>query len=58
MMAISVARGSSFLRCSLLHKVKQGLFCTSMRGLSSDTDPAQDEYKYETLTGDLEGKIL
>jgi hypothetical protein len=28
-----------------------------MRGLASETESAQDEFKFETLTGDLEGKL-
>ncbi|CAB4041806.1 methylglutaconyl- hydratase, mitochondrial-like [Paramuricea clavata] len=55
MAARYVTRGSNILRCALFHKYRQSLVYSGMRGLASETESAQDEFKFETLTGDLEG---
>ncbi len=44
------------LRYALLHKYRKSLVYSGMRGLASES--AQDEYNFETLTGNLEGKII
>mgnify|MGYP002803921689 FL=1 len=55
MAACFVSRGSNVLRRALFDKPGQGSVYSGIRGFTSDTGTAQDEYKFETLTGDLEG---
>ena len=55
MAACSVSRGSNNLRCALFHKPSKRLVYSGIRGLTSGNGTAQDEYTFETLTGDLEG---
>ena len=52
-----VTRGSRILRSGLYHRCKQSLIYTGVRGFASPTESGQDEFKFETLTGDYEGKI-
>ena len=58
MAACFVSRGSNILRRALFHKPSKSLVSSEIRGFTSDTRTAQDEYKFETLTGELEGKIV
>ena len=55
MAACFVSRGSNVLRRALFDKPGQSSVYSGIRGFTSDTGTAQDEYKFETLTGDLEG---
>jgi hypothetical protein len=58
MAAYFVSRGpKNMLRRALFSKPCRSLFYSGMRAFTSGTDTAQDEYRFETLTGDLEGKI-
>ena len=58
MAACFVSRGSNMLRRALFHKPSKILVYSEIRGFTSDARTAQDEYKFETLTGELEGKIV
>ena len=52
-----VTHGSRILQSGLCHRCKQSLIYTGVRGFASPTESGQDEFKFETLTGDYEGKI-
>ncbi|XP_028398070.1 methylglutaconyl-CoA hydratase, mitochondrial-like [Dendronephthya gigantea] len=50
-----VTRGSSMLRNVMFYKNKASLLCSGLRSFSSETENEADEFKFETLSGDLEG---
>ena len=53
-----VTRGTSILRYGLFHKCRQNLVYSARRCFATPTNTEQDEFKFETLTGDFEGKII
>ena len=53
-----VTRGTSILRYGLFHKCRQNLVYSARRCFATPTNSEQDEFKFETLTGDFEGKII
>lgn len=54
-MASMVARGRAILRLGLFQKCRPALLSARARNLSSEANSEENEFTFETLTGDLEG---
>ena len=56
-MASALRLSARVLRNALFQSYRQTAVCSGMRGFASAAEADQDEFKFETLDGDLDGRF-